>query len=85
MSLGQLRNIIAEAIMPVREPKTPEQAKATLDLVKWASTKMSVSDQEIANAVKKAQLGDWADALDILSTYYVMKGVTAPGRRQSLS
>jgi hypothetical protein len=70
-----LRAILTEAPVPLREPQTPEQKEAMLDLVKWAVSKMGDGPQDVQAAVEKAQNDDWTEAMDLLRTYYVMKGI----------
>lgn len=64
--------------MPVRTPKTPEEKRATIDLIKWVSTRMGVPPEETREALDRARQDDWQAALDLLSTYYVMKGIKKP-------
>ncbi len=75
LTVGMLRALLTEAPIPLRKPQTPEQKKAMLDLVKWAVPKMGGTEQHVQAAVEKAQHDDWSEAMDLLSTYYVMKGI----------
>lgn len=81
MTLGQLRTMIIEAVLPVRPPKTPEEKRALLDLVAWSASRMEVTDSEAKTAIGKAMKGDWADAFDLLSTFYFMKGIRPPKQK----
>lgn len=75
MTLGMLRAILAEAPVPLRRPQTPEQKRAMLELLKWAGQKMGAGPQDLESAFTKAQKDDWSEAMDLLSMYYVMKGI----------
>lgn len=71
-----LHGLLREGPVPIREPKTVAQKKAMIDLVKWASEKMGVDHPTLVNALKKAiRQNDWDDVMDLLSTYYMMKGI----------
>lgn len=72
---------LSEALMPVKEPKTKEEAKALLELILWVSDKLNIGERDVEDAIDRALEGDWSLALDILSTYYVMKGIQAPKRK----
>lgn len=64
--------------MPVREPKTPEQKKAMLDLLKWATDRMDVTPAEVEKALLGAKQDNWRAALELLSTYYFMNNIKKP-------
>lgn len=78
-----IRLALTEAVLSVKAPTNPQEAKAFLELVQWASTRMSVPKGDVDVAVEKAETGDWSDAMDLLRTFYVMKGVRNPGDRKS--
>lgn len=75
MTLGMLRALLTEAPVPLRKPQTPEQKQAMLELLKWAGSKMGAGPKDLQSAFEKASHDDWSEALDLLSTYYVMKGI----------
>jgi len=79
MTLGMLRSILCEAPVPLKKPQTPEQKKAMLDLIKWAGSRMGAGPEDIKTAEEKAAHDDWSEAMDLLSTYYVMKGIPFKG------
>ena len=82
MTVGMLRGLLREEKMPVKAPQTLEQKRAMIDLLKWASTMMPGSHDEAVRAIDAARNDDWQAALDLLSTYYMMKGIRArtPGK-----
>lgn len=75
MTLGMLRAILSEAAVPLKPPQTPEQKQAMLDLVKWATKRMGGSPEDAQAAIEKAKYDDWSEAMDLLRTFYVMKGI----------
>lgn len=79
MTMGMLRAILTEGPVPLKKPQTPEQKRAMLDLVKWAAQKMGAGPQDVELAYAKAQKDDWSEAMDLLSMYYVMKGIPFKG------
>jgi hypothetical protein len=87
MTVGMLRRLLRETTVPVKEPQTPEQKKAMIDLLKWASTMMPGSHDELVKAIEQARQDDWAMALDLLSTYYMMKGIRTkePGAKRRMN
>lgn len=46
-----------------------------LELIKWAVPKMGGTQENVQAAIDKAKHDDWSEAMDLLSTYYVMKGI----------
>lgn len=79
MTMGMLRTILSEALVKLRKPQTPEQKQAMLDLVKWAGNKMGAGPEDVQAAFEKAKRDDWSEAMDMLSMYYVMKGIPFKG------
>lgn len=75
LTLGMLRGLVAEGAMHVRQPKTPRQQRAFIDLVRWVSTRegSGVEPDEASQAIAAAKRGDWTQAMDLLSTYYFMQ------------
>lgn len=81
--LGLLREYIQltlrEAAVNLKPPQNSQEAKAFVDLLNWAANKMQVPGEEVQGAVTKAKKGDWKDALELMSIYYVMKGIPFKG------
>lgn len=76
LTIGMLRTLLTETHIPIRVPRTPAQKEAMIDLVNWAASRMGVYKPTLSNAIKKAtRENDWEEALDLLSTYYMMKGI----------
>ena len=67
--------VILEAPVPLRKPTSPEQQKAFLELFQWAGELMGAGPSDISKATTEAQNGDWSEALDLLRTYYVLRGI----------
>lgn len=70
-----LKQILSEGAVKVREPQTPEQKRAFIDLVSWASSKMAVPDVEVKDAIEQAKEDDYREAMQLLTTFYAMKGM----------
>jgi hypothetical protein len=70
-----LECFLSEAPVPLRKPTTPEQKRAFLGLVKWASPKMGAPESMVKSAVDKANSGDWSEAIELIRDYYVLKGI----------
>ncbi len=79
MTWGMVRHLVLEGSVPIKKPQTPEQKRAMLELVKWAGEKMGAGPEDIKLAFDKAKKDDWSEAMDLLSMYYVMKGIPFKG------
>jgi hypothetical protein len=68
--------MLSEAPVNLQVPKDKKQADAFIDMLLWAGEKMQATQEEVDTAVEKAKdKNDWSDALDLISTYFVMKGI----------
>lgn len=67
--------LLIEGPVPLRKPMSVEQQKAFLELLQWAGEMMGAGPSDISKAVAEAKSGDWTEALDLLRTYYLLKGI----------
>lgn len=83
LTLGRLRTVIREALLPIKQPQTLKQKQAMIELIHWVSDRMMAPEADVEKALQKAQHDDWAEAMDLLSTYYFMKGIHAPKQKSN--
>lgn len=83
MTLGALKSLLREGSVPVKVPQTPQQKQAMVELLKWVSARMEGSESDLQKALAGARRGEWDEAMDLLRTYYMMKGIRTRERRKA--